>query len=231
MQVSTELVGAIVGVILTLTVVVGTLGWLLRGSFQDQREAAREFLSLITENRKENVEDRAARKSLEDEVDLARAERRQDRERIAQLESDAKLAQSEAKLARESAQASTAALNELRRVDAKREAEKKALEQTITERDERIERLDKRVATLEQERDGLQKERTDLKAEVERLRCAAEERDDLAVQVAELQRQMDKLEKRGTGPLPDLAEAVPAQPEAGEEPTETQAETPEGARE
>ena len=206
-----EVVGAVTGVILTLAAVIATMGWLLRGSFKDQREAAREFTALIAENRKENEEDRRQRKTLEDELDRTRMERREDRERIEHLEAALK--------------ASEKSVNELKRIDAQREAEKVATVAIIRERDERIERLDKRVATLEKERDALQKERTDLRAEVERLRCADQERDALAVQVADLQRVVDKLEKRGTGPLPDLAEAAPAQPEPGEESTEAKAES------
>ena len=71
-------------------------------------------------------------------------------------------------------------------------------------------RLQERIAVLEAERNGLRQERDQLR----------QEREALNAKVYKLECEVEDLKRRGTGPLPELAEAAPAKPEAGEQSSE-----------
>ena len=106
--------------------------------------------------------------------------------------------------------------------------EQREMRRTISDQAQEMKRLvaenskvKERIVTLERERDELRRERDALRLE----------REELNAKVYRLECEVEDLKKRGTGPLPDLAEAVPVQPEPGQEPSEATNETPSGAGE
>jgi len=107
------------------------------------------------------------------------------------------------------------------------------LETIISKRDEALAALTTRVTTLEGENNRLAREekhwaeeRALWKAERETWQHERDaligEREALQVQIGEMRVEIDTLKRHGTGPLPSLEEVMDAQPEAGEEQTETQ---------
>ncbi|MFA6270901.1 MAG: hypothetical protein WC657_06885 [Candidatus Paceibacterota bacterium] len=222
----------------------------VKGLTADARESnqltiknATAFTQLIAETRREFDAHQAQRAEIERELHAARDLVDAHEDRIQELEQgcmdyDAKIESQVQEITR--LKVSEA---ELRAQLADRDARILRLEAVILSRDEALASLTARVSTLEGENNRLareekhwEKERADWKAERETWQqertALISERESLQVQIGEMRAEIDALKRHGTGPLPDLPEAAPAQPEAGEEPSEAQdngEEKPDGA--
>lgn len=126
-------------------------------------------------------------------------------------------------------------IDRLKAVITERDAQIVRLEAYIQERDTQMDALTKRVVTLESENHQLaRKEKewlTERAAWDDERKTFVAEREALKEQITAMRGELDTLKRHGTGPLGN-AEGAPAQPEAGEESTESTAEqAPEGAKE
>lgn len=211
MDIPSEVIAAIGGLIVALAGTVVVLALSLRGMARDTRESnqltmanASEFSKLIVETRREADAHQAQRAEWEREGRALRDLVDDHADRIRELEQgcedyDAQIAAQQGEIA--NLKARVAELNT-----------------AVAERDERITRLNERIEKLEREngrltreegkwqadREAWEKERQAWERERDELRA---EREGLAARIVVMEQEIEALKRRGTGPLPELDEA------------------------
>lgn len=228
MDIPSEVIAAIGGLIVALAGTVVVLALSLRGMARDTRESnqlamanASEFSKLIVETRREADAHQAQRAEWEREGRALRDQLDDHADRIRELEQgcedyDAQIAAQQGEIA--SLQARVAELTT-----------------AVAERDERIARLNERIGKLTREegkwqadREAWEKERQAWERERDELRA---EREGLAARIVVMEQEIEALKRRGTGPLPELDEASGTPPGADVQASEPHPETPEEAEE
>lgn len=226
MDIPSEVIAAIGGLIVVLAGTVVVLALSLRGMARDTRESNRlamanagEFSKLIVEARREADAHQVQRAEWEREGRALRDLVDNHADRIRELEQgcedyDAQIAAQQGEIANLKA----------------RVAE---LTTAVAERDERIARLNERIEKLEREngrltreerkwqadREAWEKERQAWERERDELRA---ERGELAARVVAMEQEIQALKQRGTGPPPGAdVQASEPQPETPEEAEET----------
>lgn len=235
MDIPSEVIAAIGGLIVALAGTVVVLALSLRGMATDTRESNRlamanagEFSKLIIDVRREADAHQAQRAEWEREGRELRDKLDNHADRIRELEQgceeyDAQIEQQTAEIA--ALQVRVAELTT-----------------AVAERDERIARLNERIEALEREngrltreegkwqadREAWEKERQAWERERDELRA---ERGELAARIVAMEQEIEALKQRGTGPLPEQDEVTGTPPGADVQASEPQPETPEEAEE